>query len=126
MNDEQQRHPFEIIELDARIAKDDDTSSRLNMLSIHLEKAKKSRCRRAERFMNALVRENEYLRQKIIYYKESRNVMLEFHSKMMTTFQILRRTTKMLFERMTFFERELLRYWEIDTNNEDDENLTVL
>ena len=126
MNDEQQRHPFEIIELDARIAKDDDTSSRLNMLSIHLEKTKKSRCRRAKRLMNALIRENEYLRQKIIYYKESRNVMLKFHSKVMTAFQILREATKVLFERMTFFEEKLLRYWEIDINNEDDENLIVL
>ena len=76
--------------------------------------------------MNALIRKNEYLRQKIIYYKESRNVMLKFHSKMMTTFQILRETTKMLFERMTFFEEKLLKYWEININNEDDKNLTVL
>ena len=126
MNDEQQRHSFEVIELDARIAKDDDISSRLNMLSIHLEKTKKSRCRRAKKLMNALIRENEYLRQKIIYYKESRNAMLKFHSKMMTAFQILREATKMLFERMTFFEGKLLRYWGIDINNEDDENLTVL
>ena len=53
---------FEIIDFDARIAKSDEIFFSLNLLSINFYETKDFCCRKSQRFVDNLVRENEYLR----------------------------------------------------------------
>lgn len=118
--------PPEITDLDARIAKGGGTSSSLDLLPVYLHEAKDSRRRKPQKPGDDLVRENGYLRQEIVYYKESRNAMLAFHSKVMEAFQVLQRATQELSEKMVLSEGRILEYWGIDLNGDGDDDLTVL
>ena len=121
----QEQTPPEITDLDARIAKGGGTSSNLEMLPIYLRESKELQRHRGKRLVDDLVRENGYLRQEIVYYKEARNAMLEFHSQVMATLQVLQRAREVLSEKMARSEGEILEYWGIDIS-EGDDDLTVL
>ena len=121
----QKQISFEITNLDVRIAKNDETSSNFEMLSIYLREFKKLQRHWEKKLINDLMRENEYLRQKIVYYKEARNVMLKFHNQMMTILQVLQRARKIFSKKMTWSKNEILEYWRININ-EDDDDLIVL
>ncbi len=118
--------PPEITDLDARIAKGGGTSSSLDLLPVNLHEAKDPRRRKPQRSVDDLVRENGYLRQEIVYYKESRNAMLEFHSRVMEAFQVMQRATDVLSGKMALSEGGILEYWGIDLNSDGDNDLTVL
>lgn len=121
------QQPPEITDLDARIAKGGGTSSSLDMLPVNLHETKNSDRRKSKKPVDDLVRENGYLRQEIVYYKESRIAMLEFHSKVMEAFQVLQRATQDLSEKMALSEGRILEYWGIDLNGGgDDVDLTVI
>ena len=117
--------PREITYLDAKIAKGGGTSSNLELLPGYLHEAKEPRARTVENSASHLVKENGYLRQEIVFYQEARNVMLEFHTKVVAAIQTLQGSKEALSERMALLEGEILRYWDIDLS-EGDDDLTVL
>ena len=80
------------------------------MFLIYLRKFKELQRHREKELINDLMRENEYLRQKIVYYKEARNVMLKFYNQMMTILQVLQRARKILSKKMTRSKDEILEY----------------
>lgn len=108
--DQQQRkalgQPPEITKLDARIAKAGGTSSGLDMMPHRLKNTKKTNNRTTE----DLVRENSYLREEIIYYKEARNAMAAFHAKTFQSFGILQSALKDLSNKMAMSEEIILEY----------------
>lgn len=65
------------------------------------------------------------MRQEIVYYKESRNAMLAFHSIVMEAFQVLRCATQELSEKMVLSEERILEYRGIDLNVGGDDDLTL-
>lgn len=101
---------LEITNFDVRIAKDDEISSSLDLLLMYFHETKDSRHCKSQKSNDNLVQENEYLRQKIVYYKESRNVMFAFHNKTMKAFQILQCATQELSKKMILLERRILKY----------------
>ena len=85
------QRPTEINQLDLHIADGGITSSGLELPS-HLQIAK-----RASNDNNVdLVQENGYLHQGLIFHKEFRNAMLEFHSETIEASRILQDTVKKL------------------------------
>ena len=124
--DQQQRkaleQPPEITRLDAHIAKAGGTSSGLDMMSHRLKDAKKTNNRTTE----DLVRENSYLREEIVFYKEARNAMAAFHAKIFQSFGILQSALKDVSDKMAASEENLLEYWGVDLNSLGEEDLTVV
>ena len=78
------------------------------------------------RELDDLVRENGYLRQEIVWYKESRNVMLDFHSRTRKASLLLQSTMKELFNKTTRSREAMLSYWGIKLNDVEKKDLVVL
>ena len=119
-------HPAEVTRLDAQIAYGGGTSSGLELLPSRLQPQKALKYRKKNSEIADLVRENGYLRQELIFYKKSRNAMMEFHSRVMKSYGVFQATVKLLSERMAQSEKRILEYWDIDTKRSDDDDLTVL
>ena len=76
--------------------------------------------------LETLTRENGYLRQEIIYYQESWNAMMDFHNQAVKSFKTLRLALQELSQRTALSEKNLLKYWGIRSENEDEEDLAVI
>ena len=116
--------PPEITQLDARIARAGGTSSRVEMQPHRLQQTKTRRSSSRER--DDLVRENGYLRQEIVFYQESRNAMLAFHSQTMEAYDGLRCALKDLSEKLAAAEGRLERYWGLSLNGSGKQDVIVL
>lgn len=117
---------LKVISLDARITRFDETIFRLDMQSQKLQKIKLKALETTERELNDLIRENDYFRQKIVYYKEFRNVMLKFHSQTRETSLLLQSAIKELSDKMTKSEEAMLSYWDIKLNDINENDLVAL
>ncbi len=95
----------EITDLDVRIEKKSDKSSNLELLS-HKLKQEKDHIRSLEN----LIRENDYLRQELVFYKKSRNVMLIFHDQVLEFYNILKVALKKLSKKMSSSETDIIKY----------------
>ena len=111
----------EITKLDARIIEGGGTTSTADMMPCSLQKAKTAN----DRSTRDLILENNYLRQEIVYYKQSREAMLAFHGDTLKSFQLLQAALKGLSHKMAMSEEFMLRYWGIDVNNMQDSDVTV-
>lgn len=118
--------PPEITKLDARIAREGGASSTLDMLPASLQRGKPVAKQSSHGYIRDLVYENDYLRQEIVYYKESREAMLAFHQQTLKSFQVLQTALKELSDKMARSEEFMLRYWGIDVNNANEDDLVVL
>ncbi|KAL9128170.1 MAG: hypothetical protein Q9217_003095 [Psora testacea] len=90
--------PPEITSLDARIARAGGTSSRLELQPHRLREIKAQPCTAGSQ-LNDLIRENGYLRQEIVFYQESRNSMLAFHSQSLEAYHGLQKALRDLSEK---------------------------
>lgn len=102
----------EIIKLDVHIAENEKITFTIDMMSCNLQKTKKKN----NRFIRNLILENNYLRQEIVYYKKSRKTMIIFNNNTLNFFQLLQTALKKLSHKMTTFEKFMLKYWKIDVN----------
>ena len=112
-------NPPEITSLDARIAHAGGTSSGLELQPHRLRQTKQQIPDHSKQLYD-LVKENGYLRQEIIFYQESRNALLAFHSECIRAFDILQLSFKELSERMATAEGRIEKYWGITLNGEND------
>ena len=117
--------PPEITSLDARIARAGGTSSRLELQPHRLRETKAQPCT-AESQLNDLIRENGYLRQEIVFYQESRNAMLAFHSQSLEAYHGLQKALRDLSEKLVMAEVRLERYWGIPLHGSRQKDITVL
>lgn len=118
------QHP-EITKLDARIIKEGGTSSTADMLPCNLQKAKAAKTSSKYDYTKELILENGYLRQEIVYYKESREAMLAFHNSTLKSFNLLQTALKDLSHKMAMSEEIMLRYWGIDVKNVKEDDLVM-
>ncbi len=95
----------EVIDLDVRLERENDTSTDLELFS-HKLKQDKDRVK----YVEDLIRENEYLRQKIVFYKESRSVMLIFHEQILKFYNFLNLALKKFSKKMSLFEIDIMKY----------------
>ena len=117
--------PPEITSLDARIARAGGTSSRLELQPHRLRETKAQPCT-AESQLNDLIRENGYLRQEIVFYQESRNAMLAFHSQSLEAYHGLQKALRDLSKKLVMAEARLERYWGIPLHGSGQKDITVL
>ena len=118
--------PPELTSLDARIANAGGTSSRIELQPHRLHQEKDKAEKSTSSVIRDLVRENGYLRQEIVYYQESRNAMLAFHSECMQSYNILQVAFKELSEKMAIAEGRIERYWGITLYGCKEKDLTML
>lgn len=118
--------PPEITSLDARIAQAGGTSSRLELLPNRLRETKLQPSTSAAIHLEDLTRENGYLRQEIVFYQESRNAMLAFHSQTLEAYKGLQSALKELSEKLALADSRLERYWGISLNGTRKADVTVL
>lgn len=111
----------EITNLDAHILEGGGTSSTIDMIPCSLQKAKEVK----NLSTRDLILENSYLRQEIVYYKQSREAMMAFHNDTLKSFQLLQTALKELSHRMAMSEECMLRYWGIDMNKIHENDITV-
>lgn len=111
----------EITKLDARIAKEGGISSTIDLLPCSLQKAKTEE----KRSTGELILENNYLRQEIVYYKQSREAMMAFHTQTLKSFNLLQTALQGLSNKVASAEELMLRYWGIDINNVEDDDVIV-
>lgn len=95
-----------ITKLDARIIERGRIISTIDMMPCSLQKTKTAN----HRSTRDLILENNYLRQEIVYYKQSRKAMIVFHDDTLKFFQLLQAALKRLFHKMAMFEEFMLRY----------------
>lgn len=119
-----QKAPLEITKLDVQIAQACGTTSGIDMLPSRLQKTKRNPL--APSYVEDLVSQNGYLREEIIFHKESKNAMLAFHSEALASFSILEPALKNLSEKLLASEGRLLEYWGIKLTSLDKDDLTVL
>lgn len=118
--------PYEITSLDARIAQAGGTSSRVELQPHRLRQTKIQHHDTATAQLEDLIRENGYLRQEIVFYQESRNAMLAFHSQALEVYQGLHSAMKELSEKLAKAEGRIEKYWGISLNGTGKEDVTVL
>ena len=121
-----QDQPPEITNLDARIAQAGGTSSRIELQPHRLRQAKIQPPPSAATQLDDLVRENGYLRQEIVFYQESRNAMLAFHSQALEAYRGLQSALKEVSEKLAMAEGRLEKYWGIPLNGASRKDVTVL
>lgn len=102
--------PPEITKLDARIANAGGTSSRIELQPHRIQQTKIQPYTSATMERDSLIRENGYLRQEIVFYQESRNAMLSFHTQALQAYQGLQSAFKELSEKLAAAEGRLEQY----------------
>ena len=117
--------PHEVTDLDARIAQAGGTSSRIEMQPHRLKQTKRSWSSWEEE-REDLIRENGYLRQEIVFYQESRNAMLAFHSQALEVYRGLQGALKELSAKLVVAEGRLERYWGISVNGMGKKDITTI
>lgn len=118
--------PPEVTGLDARIANAGGTSSRVEMQPHRLQQTKRKPYASTTEERDDLIRENGYLRQEIVFYQESRNAMLAFHSQALEVYQDLQGALKELTEKLANAEGRLERYWGINLKGSRKKDVTVI
>ena len=118
--------PLEVTSLDARIALAGGTSSRIELQPHRLRQTKTEQQQTPELPKDELIRENGYLRQEIVFYQESRNGMLAFHSQILELYKGLQSALKEVSEKLAMAEGRLERYWGIPLNGLEKSDITVL
>ncbi|KAL2049560.1 hypothetical protein ABVK25_010139 [Lepraria finkii] len=118
--------PPELTDLDARIARAGGTSSRIELQPHRLRQAKLQPCQSTTTQLDDLIRENGYLRQEIVFYQESKNAMLGFHSQTLEAYHSLHIALRELSEKLVKAEGRLEKYWGIPLNGAGQKDITVL
>ncbi len=118
--------PPELTSLDARIAQAGGTSCTIELHSHRLRQTKKQEEQSASAQLRDLVRENEYLRQVIVFYQESRNAMMAFHSQAFQAYQLQQSALQELSDKMALAEGRLEKYWGVSLASLGKCDLTVL
>ena len=103
--------PPEMTDLDERVAKYGGTSSTIELHPQSLQGSKFQTPDSNKERIEELVRENGYLRQEIIFYQESRNAMMSFHTKMNEAYHIQRSAFRELSVHSQLAEGRLEEYW---------------
>ncbi len=116
--------PPEITKLDARIASAGGTSSRIELQPHRLQQAKTQPYTSTTMERDDLIRENGYLRQEIVFYQESRNAMLSFHTQALEAYQGLQGALKELSEKLAAAEGRLEQYWGMSLNGTGERDVT--
>ena len=120
------KHPPEISKLDARIAEHGGTSSRLEMLPDRLQKSKVAMPQGYQQQLDALIRENGYLRQEISYHEESRSAMLHFHNQVLEAHRNLQAALDELKKNVARAEGRILRFWGVENVNAGKDEIITL
>lgn len=120
------RYPPEITKLEARIAREEESSSTVDMLSTSLQKTKTIPQKSTKKYVRNLVVENKYLRQKIVFYKKFWKTMMIFHNKTLQSFNLLQAAFKELSNKMIKAKEFMWNYWRFDVNKMKKNDLVVL
>ena len=119
-------YPPETTKLDLRIARAGGTSSRIEMQPHRLRETKSKPYSSTEQERDDLIRENGYLRQEIVFYQESRNAMLGFHSESLEAYRRLQGALKQLSEKLVNAEGRIERYWGMSLTGTAEKDMTVI
>ena len=112
--------PPEVTSVDARIAQAGGTSYRIELQPHRLRQAKDQPLKSLPDQRDELLRENGHLRQEIVFYQESRNAMLEFHSEVSESYHGLRKALRKLSEKLALAEGRIEKYWGVPLTDEKD------
>lgn len=126
IHEKTENQPPEMTSLDARIAQAGGTSSRIELQPHRLRQTKIQHHATPRAQLEDLVRENSYLRQEIVFYQESRNAMLAFHSQVFEAYQGLNSALKELSEKLAKAEGRIEKYWGISLNGTGKADITIL
>lgn len=116
----------EITALNTHIICTEKTTFTLKILSHCLQNWKNDSTQSVTVKLKTLTQENSYLQQKVVYYQKSQNAMMNFHNQAFKSFKTLKLTLQKLSQRMILSESNLLKYWEIRSEDEDEKNLVVI
>ena len=123
----QYRHtPPEVNAIDMRIARLGGTSFTMELQAHRLREVKSQEPESAHEQVKRLLRENGHLRQEIVFYQESRNAMMEFHSRLDEAYRIQRQAFHELSNQMALAEARLEKYWGPQVNLGSHSDLSVL
>ncbi len=118
--------PPEIDSIDIRIVLTSGTSAKTELQPHRLRQEKNHVGRTLPTEMEDLIRENNYLRQEIAFYKESRIALLAFYNQTIELFQTLQSALKELSENIALAEGKLKKYWGIPLNGSSKSDLIIL
>ncbi len=110
----------DVIALNDRIARNDETTSTYEQLSHRLRISKQHQPTTSAKRVIELTRTNDYLLQELTYYKDTQAADMKFFEKVIKTHADLKDALKERSQRRANAEFTLLSYWGIDF---DDDNV---
>lgn len=108
---------YEVTTLNHQIKNHEKTIFILNYFSHRLKLKKEKKTKSLKKHIKKWTKKIEYLRQELIYYKNTRKILMKFYENINESHRMIKNILCETFKNVAISEQRLLNYWSINDCN---------